>query len=320
MGRTHRRSVVLGAVWIAASAATLAQGTLVASIAFIRNNALTIAARHGEVLDTVLMRPPVSDFAVSPDRRLVVVVANSTPHGGDLELIDLRVRQRAPLLSAPVYFTNLKQGEREVYADPRFSPDGEHVVFAVRTYSPTDATDAIGASGPLAVMDISTRQVHIVKSTANIDGHRLCYANTPLWSHDGSKLLFSCESRFAVTPADGSSLRILTAGSDLKPWTSAIAWIGRRCILYVEAKDGVSPDRDVRLMDLITGQTHDAAPLLLRQRAEAAGLVEVSSDAGISRGSQVTIHTSSNIWVLPRDAPAHLLTSWRREDIPSTCR
>lgn len=297
----------------------LAQGTLVASIAFVRNNALTIAGKHGEVLDTVLMRPPVSDFAISPDRRLVVVVAKSTENGGDLELIDLRVRKRAPLLSAPVYFTNLESGEREVYADPRFSPDGKRIAFVVRTYSPTKA-DAFDASGPLAVMDIANRQVRIVRSTKNIDGHGPCYANTPLWSPDGSQLLFSCETGFAITPSDGSTLRTMTSGTNQKPWTSAIAWFGRRCILYVEAKDGVSPDREVRLMNLVTGQTHGAASLLSHPRAEAAGLAELSSDAGISRGAQVNLHTASNNWVLPKDAPAHLLTSWRREDVPSDCR
>jgi hypothetical protein len=302
------------------SESAFTQGTLDASLAFVRNNSLTIAAKHGEVLDTVLLRPAVSNFAISPNRKLVIVVSRSTSHGGDLELIDLRIRKRAPYLSTPLHFTGLDPGEREVYGDPQFSPDGKHLVFSVHKFAQSGANNATDAAGPLAVMEVASRQVHIVKSTTSLAGKGPCYTNTPLWSPDGSHILFSCESGFAITPTDGSSLRTLSPGTDQRPWTAAIGWLGRRCVLYVQAKDGARHDAEVRFLSLVTNQSQDARPLLTRQRAQIAGLLEASSDAAISRTSEVTIHSESNAWVLPNDTPAHLLSSWSKGDIPSSCR
>jgi hypothetical protein len=320
MGRALR-IVFLALVWAGfVSQSATGQRTLDASLAFVRNNSLTIAAKHGEVLDTVLMRPAVSDFAISPNRKLVVVVSRGTSHGGDLELIDLRVRKRTPYLSTPLHFSGLAPDQREVYADPQFSPDGQHLVFSVRKFSQSGANDASDAAGPLAVMEVATRQVHIVKSTTSVAGKGPCYTNTPLWSPDGSYILYSCESGFAITPTDGSSVRKLDAGTENRPWTAAIGWLGRRCVLYVQARDGASNDTEVRYLSLVTNQSQDARPLLTRQRAQIAGLLEASSDAAISRTSEVTIHSQSSVWVLPNDAPAHLLTSWSRADIPSGCR
>jgi hypothetical protein len=112
----------------------------------------------------------VSDFAISPDLRLLVIVAATTRYGGVLDLEDIGSGVRSRLVSGPVYFKHLPRGEKEVYADPRFSADGKQVVFAVHVNSPGDGNDAMDAAGPIAIVDIASRQVQILKSTTNIDG------------------------------------------------------------------------------------------------------------------------------------------------------
>ena len=298
-----------------------AQEATASAVAFVNKNSLTITAKHGEVLDTILMRPAVSDFTVSRDRRSIVVISNGTTHGGDLELIDLRHKRRTKLLSTPVYFTHLEGEDREVYADPHISPDGRHVVFAVHQFSPGDGNDAIDAAGPLAVVSLDSGNVRVVPSTTNIDGNGPCHANTPMWSPNGSQIVFSCETGSAITATDGSKLRKLPTGTEQKPWSAVIGWLGGRCVLYVQAKDGTSYDTfDLRWLNLDTAETQDASALVTQQRAKIAGLTEVSSDAAISRTSQVTIHTPFNHWVLPKDSAAHLLGGWSRHAVPQPCR
>ena len=97
--------------------------------------------------------------------------------------------------------------------------------------------------------------------------------------------------------------------------------MGNRCVLYVQAAEADSHDTyEVRLLNLGNSETQDASGLITQQRAKIAGLSEVSSDAAISRTSQVTIHTPFNHWVLPKDSPAHLLGGWPRNSVPQPCR
>jgi hypothetical protein len=293
-----------------------------AAVAYVNHGSLTITAKHGEVLDTVFIRQPaISDFAISPDRRSVVVISNATTHGGDLEIIDLRQKKRTKLLLDPFYFTHLKGEDREVYADPHISPDGRHVVFAVHKFSGGGENAAIDAAGPLALLNITSGAVHVVPSTTNIDGKGPCYAKSPMWSPDGSQIVFSCETGSAIAALDGSKLQMLSTGTEQKPWSAAIGWMGSRCVLYVQAASADSHDTyEVRLLNLGDSKTQDASSLVTRQRAKIAGLSEVSSDAAVSRTSQVTIHTPFNHWVLPKDSPAHLLSGWPRDSVPQPCR
>jgi len=321
MGREFRYPWVLMVVWLALSMPVAAQVASAFSIAYVINGSLTITAKHGEVLDTVFMRPAISDFSISQDRRSVVVISNATTHGGDLEIIDLRKRKRTKLLLDPVYFTHLEGQDREVYADPHISPDGKFVVFAVHKFSPNGGNDAMDAAGPLAIMNIVTGAMRVVPSTTDVNGKGPCYANTPMWSPDGSQIVFSCETGSAITASDGSKLQMLATGTAQKPWSAVIGWMGNRCVIHVQAAGAESHDTyEVRWLNLGNSETQDASGLVTRQRAKIAGLSEVSSDAAISRTAQVTIRTPFNHWVLPKDSPAHLLGGWPPNTVPQHCR
>ena len=242
-------------------------------------------------------------------------------HGGDLEIIDLRKKKRTKLLLDPVYFTHREGEDREVYADPHISPDGKYAVFAVHKFSPGGGNDGIEAAGPLAILNIVSGAVHVVPSTTNVEGNGPCYATTPMWSPDGSEIVFSCETGSAIATPDGSKLQMLAIGTEQKPWSTVIGWLGSRCVLYVRAANADSHDTyEVRLLNLGNSETQDATGLVTQQRAKIAGLSEGSSDAAISRASQVTIHTPFNHWVLPKNSPVHLLGGWPRNTVPQPCR
>jgi hypothetical protein len=291
------------------------------AVAYVKNNALTITAEHGEVMETVVMRPPVSDFAISNDHKQIVVVSNADAHGGELEMIDLRTRLRSKLAVAPVYFTHPQEHAREVYADPHFSPDGRKLVFAVHLSSEGNDHGVVDAAGPLAIMDLVTSKTQVVRSTTDVHGHGPCYSNTPLWSPDGSQVVFNCETGSAITSPDGVKLNMLPTGTEQYPWSAVIGWVGNRCLLYVQALDAVSYDTyGVRLLNLRTLQSQDARWLITRQRAQIAGLSEVSSNAAISRTALVKFSTFANHWVLPKDSPAHLLGGWPKGQVPTACR
>ena len=323
MARGFRESSLTILAWVAFSALASAQHLEIpaAAVAYVNHGSLTVTAKHGEVLDTIFMRPAVSDFAISWSRRSVVLISNTTRHGGDLEIIDLRKKQRTKLELHPIYFTHLKGEEREVYADPHISPDGKQAVFAVHKFAPGDGNDEVDAGGPLGILNITTGAMRVVPSTTNVGGKGPCDTNSPMWSPDGSQIVFNCEKGSAVTAPDSSELRMLTTGTAQKPWSAVIGWMGNRCVIYVQAAGADSHDTyEVRWLNLGNSETQDASSLVKQQRAKIAGLSEVSSDAAISRTSDVTIHTPFNHWVLPHGSPAHLLGGWPPNTVPQACR
>ena len=113
MAREFRESSLTILAWVALSTLASAQhGNSRRCGCLCKPWSLTITAKHGEVLDTVFMRPAVSDFAISRDRRSVVLISNTTPHGGDLEIIDLRKKRRTKLLSASGLFHSPRRGRQ----------------------------------------------------------------------------------------------------------------------------------------------------------------------------------------------------------------
>jgi len=283
---------------------------------------VTLATVSGRATETFPTNRAVLDFAISPDLKLLVTVAATTRYGGVLDLEDIGSGVRSRLVSGPVYFKHLPRGEKEVYSDPRFSADGKQVVFAVHVNSPGDGNDAMGAAGPIAIVDIASRQVQILKSTTNIDGEAEgpCFSNTPIWSANGKWILFSCEDGAFITDASGKTLRPLKIGSDEKPWTTGIGWVGDNCVLYVQAVDGGRDDAyEVRLLNLQTSKTQDATSVLPVLHGEMSGLIEASELAKVRRTpSGLQIESETKAWTLPAGSHAHLLGGWSA-GLPRTC-
>ena len=231
------RTLIMQAFCLAASltAQAIAQSPEGPVVAFVTGTTLVLTSASGQVTQRIDLRHPVYNFALSSDRKLLVTVAPDTATGGNLDLLDLQTQRQTRLTSGNLYFkaSELDKGETEVYDDPQFSPDGRSIAFAIHTDNPGDGNDAINDSGPIAVMDLQSRKVRVLKATENIDGQGLCFANSPMWSPDGKWILFNCENGAFVTDAQGISLRDLKLGTDEDALTSAVSWVGNRCVLYL---------------------------------------------------------------------------------------
>jgi Tol biopolymer transport system component len=237
-------------------------------VAFVSGTTLTLADASGQVTQTIDLKHSVYNFALSRDRKLLVIVYPDTQTGGHMSLLDLQTHMQTRLTNGNLYFKakDLDKGETEVFDDPAFSPDGHSLAFAIHTDNPGDGNDAINDSGPLAVMDLQTRKVRVLKSTENINGQGFCFTNTPMWSSDGKWILFSCEDGGFITDVHGTTLRDLKLGTDQEANASPVSWVGNSCVLYSQShSNGSSLDHDsdeVFLFNLQTSQSQNPTSLM----------------------------------------------------------
>jgi hypothetical protein len=211
-------------------------------VAYTRDGALYLATPTGEVVRTVKTRVPIGGFAVAPDfSQVIFVPANGSSYGGPLYLLELKNQDLRKLSRGPYWPPVPKEADREVYADPEFSPDGASVAFAIRDVPRSRGTDMVEASGPLAAIDPRTGRVRVLQSTLNVDGQGPAFPNEPHWSPDGTRILVSFETEFAIVSADGKKLRVvappqLPADYD---WSTALSWLGNGCIVFGVGHNGV---------------------------------------------------------------------------------
>jgi len=295
--------------------------------AFAIGRTLTLVDAAGKVTRQFQFPANTQNFALSPDQSQMVVVRGHLQNGGPLDLVNLHTQTVSRLLTRPFYFRQLDKGEVEVYADPHFSPDGKSVVFAVHSNQPGDGNDAIDGSGPLAVMDLATRKVKVLKATEKIDQYP-CYTNSPKWSPDGKMILFACEVGAFLTDATGTSLKAVSIEADKEGDTVAVNWVGDNCILIFEFKDGPvpGPDRweDLRLYNLKTSKTLSQRQVFSVPFESLNSLSEATDRTILRRyftgAHGVILETSGSTWKFPSDVPIHLLDGWKQNEVPWDCR
>jgi hypothetical protein len=301
-------------------------------VAFVDGTTLSLAASSGKVTQTIDLKKPVYNFALSKDRKRLVTVSADTETGGNLYLLNLQTHTKTKLTNGHLYFKTkeLDKNETEVYDDPQFSPDGRSLAFAIHTDNPGDGNDAENDSGPIAVMDLQTRKVRVLKSTENIDGQGFCSTNTLIWSPDGKWILFNCENGAFITDPMGKTIRELKYGNDQATVDFAFSWVGNHCILTEnerEAQMGEPKTDQYFLLNLTFSTTRNPESLFTLPQWNAEGLIEASEKVLIRQAdSGITIETGEKSWNFLKkqdswkNPPAHILGGWRPSSIPAECK
>lgn len=329
------RAIIFSAVTLVPA---IAQTSDEPVVAFVTGTTLNLATSSGEITQKIDAKNSVYNFALSRDRKLLVTVSADTATGGSLYLLNLQTYVQTRLTNRHLYFKakELGKGETEVYNDPQFSPDGRRLAFAIHTDNPGDGNDAINDSGPIAVMSLETRKVSVLKSTENIGGEGLCFANTPMWSPDGKWILFNCENGAFITDVGGTTIRELKLGTEKNTMAYATSWVGNSCILTVQNIE-VQPDNneseEVLVFSLHTSQSRSPAALFASPKWTVTGLIEASESAFIHRSdSGISIETNEKTWSFPkiqqefmeryswRAPAAHIIGGWHPSSIPQECK
>jgi hypothetical protein len=295
------------------------------AVAYAVDGRLHLATESGQIVQKISALLQIGDFAISPDLN-TVVFASPGPGvlGGPFFILDVANGLIEPMMPDP-YFNDGSIDELvQFYTDPEFSPDGRQVVFATHAYG--EGND-VQFSGPLAILDLTTRETSIVRSTVGSDGLPLGNMRHPHWSPDGKQILGNIEGQAFVTDAQGQALsEVIIPESELSRSGSsygmaAIGWLGAGCVLYQAGED---PERDpARILRMSTGATSLAAGMLrlpedrLRGVRGLAGRLRLFDDAEGYR-----VEGPGGNWVVRGDPEitfARLLPQ-RDDPIPEECK
>lgn len=298
------------------------------AVAYAVDEVLYLATESGRVVQTIEAEVPIGDFAISPDLKTVVF---SPPHpgegGGPLFILDVASGAVDPVMPDP-YFNDdsVARDFAMFYSDPEFSPDGTRVVFATHAYG---EGNEVQLSGPLALLDIATREVTILGSTVASDGLPFGYMRHPHWSPDGKQILGNIEGHSFTTDAGGEELdEVFIPASELSQTSDsygmyAIGWLGPGCLLYQAGED--AQHDPARIFRLSTQETSPAAEMLRLPEQFLRGVKEFSGklrmfvdDVGFR------VEGPGISWLIRGDSEtsyAHLLPAGDGAgQIPSDCR
>jgi WD40-like Beta Propeller Repeat len=297
------------------------------AVAYSYKGVLYLATESGHPLKAVRTTLPIGDFAVSPDGKLVVFSPprSSRLTGGPLWILNVATGALERMPTDPFYNAAPDKNQTEFYADPAFSPTSDSVVYAAHGRA---TGDLVQTRGPVAVMDVKTKQVRILKDSLGNDGLPLGFASDLHWSPDGERILLNYEGSASITVPDGTKLTDLVIPeneikrSPLSYGMHAISWLGSKCILYQAGDD---PERDpTRVLNLSTGKTSSAAELLNLPEQSLRGVLAFSGQLWVRRyGSRYRVDGRSISWLVPGDsATAHvrILRESSEDSIPTECK
>jgi len=256
-------------------------------VAFSHKGDLCLLTQSGQLVRTLPTTPPIGTFAMSPDGRSVVFAPlPPNGYGGPLYLLTISTGKVERLTFGTYFGGSPEQGKPEVYGEPDFSPDGQQVVFAIHGQ---ETGDIVEASGPVAILDMRGRRVHIVESTLTANGAGgVAFANSPRWSPDGKHILVNFEMGAAILDvADGMMKNLDTVVPEAEGGLSySLGWLGSGCVLYTP-RNTTEKHRQIseRVLNIRTGKIQSAdllipSPMQSRLVAFSPSLVVRADPAG----------------------------------------
>jgi len=137
------------------------------------------------------------------------------------------------------------------------------------------------ASGPLAIFDFQSGQARVLESTLLKNEEGPAFANSPEWSPDGSRILWSHEAGSEVTDAAAKSTTDISGWFELREGEMGFgqAWVGNGSILYAVYPEAAraSPTR-FSVLDLASRRSRPAPEVL----GMAPGAFEIANEVQVS--------------------------------------
>lgn len=299
-------------------------------VVYTSHGALIIKDAAGKTVRTIRANVPIGSFSISPDRRSVVFAPPgrkcSAPglgrQGGPLYLLTLSTGQMRQLITDRIHIYS----EREVYADPDFSPDGTQIVFAIHSES---CGDAVMTAGPYALLDRRTHVARTLASTVDPGGHHHgpAYGFDPRWSPDGQRILVNFDDAFDITTASSSQLLGVSTSKNWIPTamamsgTTGVGWLGNRCVVFAAGEGNLT---STYVLNLDTHRTESLARFLGMSSDQTTDLVAFSPTIWVRRlGDKLIAETPHGSWSID-DVDQHtylrVISSWTGEQVPLKCR
>jgi len=188
--------------------------------------------------------------------------------------------------------------------------------------------DLVEASGPLATIDLKSRQFSVLHATVDIDGNGPAFSNEPHWAPSGDRIVFSFEAGAAEVDAAGKTLTGLSSlmESDDAPWTHAVGWLGRKCVAFISGKtqkDAIH--KPLRVLMLDNQETVSAAQLLCVAEDSLTDLVAFSASLRVRLvDSKLLVEGGRDTFVLPvkdaRYVAVQIIQQLDNTRVPGICR
>jgi len=217
------------------------------AIAYLDGPRVVVADGSGHAIRTVKVsfNKPISGLAINATGTHIVAVLQTFGRGefgGDFYLWSLRSKRWKRITFGPYVFKEKEEGHREVYDRPAFSPSGKSVGFLIRTESLYDDNDCVMASGPVALMNLSTGKIRVLRTTMQIDQTLRATQDPPFctesvaWSSDSRTLLECFEDAFGTVDLETLKFHLWdpSVGDGLMSYS--VNWLDGAHILFASRR------------------------------------------------------------------------------------
>ncbi len=219
-----------------------------AAFGYVEGHQIVIADATGHTITAFRAPHAIEDFSVDSSAQHLALATREGEYGGELLWCTI-AQQRCTILASSTNYLKKDPAMKEVSADPSLSPNADTIAFAIhsqyRNAARAKEEDLVEASGPIALINTDGNGARILKSTLDLQAGGPFFANSPQWSPDGKRILFSFEVGGGVIDAAGENFIDLSTameGSMKDSWVHPLTWLGNDFILFARAPSSKQSD------------------------------------------------------------------------------
>lgn len=215
---------------------------------YVEGHQIVIADATGHTVTTFRTPYAIEDFSIGSSAQHLVLATREGDYGGELLWCTIS-QQRCTILTSSITYLTKNPAMKDVFADPSLSPNADAIAFAIhpqyRNAARAKEEDLVEASGPIALISTDGNGALILKSTLDLQAGGPFFTNSPQWSPDGKRILFSFEVGGGVVDATGGNFLDLSAamaGSMKDSWVHPLSWSGNDSIFFARAPSSKQSD------------------------------------------------------------------------------